>query len=119
MKKIPLILSIALVTKVASAVAYTQNFTSGFGTIVIEAIQMFFMNLGTIPDRIMILFGSDRANDSLESKLYDISLVPSEAADIETATHIITTTCLWILFVGLIVWGLYKLLSRKKGARNG
>ena len=73
---------------------YTQNFTSDFFTIVINSIQMFFMNLGTIFDRIMILLGSERAQEVLDAKIYNIKLVAGYSADLQTATHIITTIIL-------------------------
>lgn len=92
---------------------YTQNFTSDFFTIVINSIQMFFMNLGTIFDRIMILLGSERAQEVLDAKIYNIKLVAGYSADLQTATHIITTIILWLMLIALIIWGIYLFLPKK------
>lgn len=92
---------------------YTQNFTSDFFTIVINSIQIFFMNLGTIFDRIMILFGSERAQEVLDAKIYNIKLVAGYSADLQTATHIITTIILWLMLIALIIWVIYLFLPKK------
>lgn len=92
---------------------YTQNFTSDFFTIVINSIQMFFMNLGTIFDRIMILLGSERAQEVLDAKIYNIKLVAGYSADLQTATHIITTIILWLMLIALIIWVIYLFLPKK------
>lgn len=92
---------------------YTQNFTSDFFTIVINSVQMFFMNLGTIFDRIMILFGSERAQEALDAKIYNIKLVAGYSADLQTATHIITTIILWLMLIALIIWVIYLFLPKK------
>lgn len=92
---------------------YTQNFTSDFFTIVINSVQMFFMNLGTIFDRIMILFGSERAQEVLDAKIYNIKLVADHSADLQTATHIITTIILWFMLIALIIWVIYLFLPKK------
>lgn len=92
---------------------YTQNFTSDFFTIVINSVQMFFMNLGTIFDRIMILFGSNRAQESLDAKIYNIKLIADHSADLQTATHIITTIILWLMLIALIIWVIYLFLPKK------
>lgn len=92
---------------------YTQNFTSDFFTIVINSIQMFFMNLGTIFDRIMILLGSERAQEVLDAKIYNIKLVAGYSADLQTETHIITTIILWLMLIALIIWGIYLFLPKK------
>lgn len=92
---------------------YTQNFTSDFFTIVINSIQMFFMNLGTIFDRIMILLGSERAQEVLDAKIYNIKLVADHSADLQTATHIITTIILWFMLIALIIWVIYLFLPKK------
>lgn len=92
---------------------YTQNFTSDFFTIVINSVQMFFMNLGTIFDRIMILFGSERAQEVLDAKIYNIKLVAGYSADLQTATHIITTIILWLMLIALIIWVIYLFLPKK------
>ena len=92
---------------------YTQNFTSDFFTIVINSVQMFFMNLGTIFDRIMILFGSERAQEVLDAKIYNIKLVADHSADLQTATHIITTIILWLMLIALIIWVIYLFLPKK------
>ena len=92
---------------------YTQNFTSDFFTIVINSIQMFFMNLDTIFDRIMILLGSERAQEVLDAKIYNIKLVAGYSADLQTATHIITTIILWLMLIALIIWGIYLFLPKK------
>lgn len=92
---------------------YTQNFTSDFFTIVINSIQMFFMNLGTIFDRIMTLFGSERAQEVLDAKIYNIKLVAGHSADLQTATHIITTIILWLMLIALIIWVIYLFLPKK------
>lgn len=92
---------------------YTQNFTSDFFTIVINSVQMFFMNLGTIFDRIMILFGSERAQEALDAKIYNIKLVADHSADLQTATHIITTIILWLMLIALIIWVIYLFLPKK------
>lgn len=92
---------------------YTQNFTSDFFTIVINSVQMFFMNLGTIFDRIMILFGSNRAQEVLDAKIYNIKLVAGYSADLQTATHIITTIILWLMLIALIIWVIYLFLPKK------
>lgn len=92
---------------------YTQNFTSDFFTIVINSIQMFFMNLDTIFDRIMILLGSERAQEVLDAKIYNIKLVAGYSADLQTATHIITTIILWLMLIALIIWVIYLFLPKK------
>lgn len=92
---------------------YTQNFTSDFFTIVINSVQMFFMNLGTIFDRMMILFGSNRAQESLDAKIYNIKLIADHSADLQTATHIITTIILWLMLIALIIWVIYLFLPKK------
>ena len=71
------------------------------------------MNLGTIFDRIMILLGSERAQEVLDAKIYNIKLVAGYSADLQTATHIITTIILWLMLIALIIWGIYLFLPKK------
>lgn len=93
---------------------YEENFTSDFFTIVWESIQMFFMNLTSIGDRIMAFFGDERAQDSLEAHRHIMELTASHAADLHTATHIITTIILWILLVSSIVCTTHFFIKKPK-----
>jgi len=92
---------------------YEENFTSDFFTIVWESIQMFFMNLTSVYDRIMAFFGNERAQDNLKSHKHIMELTASHAADLDTITHIVTTVILWVLLVFCIGWITYYLFIRK------
>lgn len=115
MKKLALIIS-ATLSNPALAYVYSEDFTSDFFTIIWNSIQMFFMNLGTLWNRLMILFGSERARENLDAQLYHINLVSRYPADLQTATHIITTAILWVLLIVFIIWIISKFIRKQTKA---
>ena len=115
MKKLALIIS-ATLSNPALAYVYSEDFTSDFFTIIWNSIQMFFMNLGTLWNRLMILFGSERARENLDAQLYHINHVSRYPADLQTATHIITTTILWVLLIALLIWIISKFIRKQTKA---
>lgn len=116
MKKLFIVLCVAFATTTGAAnayIEYRQDETSSVGTIIKDSVIMFGMNLMTIEDRIYVLFGSDIALESLNTKLHDISYVSSRAADTETLTYKITTGILWLSLFLMIVYPIFAIIKAK------